>query len=186
MQFPGSLFSVGGKPATYQCGGYSVVGLGQVGDQITRVFANLPLHYSISISFNIFVVDQTTSTRNNLFVIILDNLILEASYITTEGISDLCGGSELEGFVTYPATIFYPHNSTSNVNLTITSNAVNWGIRNLRLSYQVCDSSCLQCGPNGCLECQGYFTLSNLACNACPAGFGLTNSNGSSSCTQCV
>ena len=95
MQFPGSLFTVAGKPATYQCGDYSVVGLGQVGDPITRIFATLPPHYSISITFNIFVVDQTVPVRSSLFVIILDNLILEASYINTQGISDICGGTDL-------------------------------------------------------------------------------------------
>jgi hypothetical protein len=95
LQFPGSLFTVAGKPATYQCGIYSIAGLGQSGDPITRIFATLPLHYSISITFNIFVVDQSAPTRNNLFVIILDNIILEASYITTEGVSDLCGATDL-------------------------------------------------------------------------------------------
>lgn len=139
-----------GKPATYQCGKYSIAGPAQVGDPITRIFATLPLHYSISLTFNIFVVDQVLPTRKSLFVLILDNVILEASYITTEGVSDLCGSAEREGFVTYPATIFYPHNNTNNVNLTITSNAINWGIRNVRLSYQVCDPTCLQCGPAGC------------------------------------
>ena len=59
--------------------------------------------------------------------------------MTTQGVSNLCGNPQLEALVTFPATKFYPHNKTNNVNLTITSNAINWGIRNLRLSFQVCD-----------------------------------------------
>jgi hypothetical protein len=86
---------VAGKPATFQCGTYSVVGPAQSGDAITRMFALLPLHYSISLTFNIFVIDQATPTRSSLFIIILDNIILEASYVTTEGVSDLCGSTNL-------------------------------------------------------------------------------------------
>jgi len=37
--FPGSLFTVSGKPATYNCGGYSIVGKAQKGDIITRMIS---------------------------------------------------------------------------------------------------------------------------------------------------
>jgi hypothetical protein len=129
------------------------VGLAQPGDSITRIFANMQLHYLISITFNIFVVDQTAATQNNLFIIILDNNILEATYIITTGVSNLCGNVQKEAFVTYSATKFYAHSNSNNVNLTITSNASNWGIRNMRLAFQVCDSTCLQCGQQGCVQC---------------------------------
>lgn len=76
MQFPGSLFTVSGKPATYQCGSYSLVGPAMQGDSITRIFAVLKPHYFVSITFNVFIIDQTAAVQNNLFVIILDNIIL--------------------------------------------------------------------------------------------------------------
>lgn len=93
--FPGSLLTVSGKPATYQCGQYSIVGLAQRADSITRIFANIQSHLSISFTFNIFIVDQYLSVRTNIFVLILDGIILEATYINTEGISDLCSNSSL-------------------------------------------------------------------------------------------
>jgi len=67
---------VSGKPATYQCGAYSIVGPAQRGDSITRIFANVQPHLFVSISFNIFVIDQYQSVRPNLFAILLDNSIL--------------------------------------------------------------------------------------------------------------
>lgn len=39
--FPGSLLTVSGKPAIYQCGRYSIVGLAQRSDSITKLFANM-------------------------------------------------------------------------------------------------------------------------------------------------
>lgn len=180
--------TVSGNPATYQCGSYSLVGLAQRGDSITRIFTTMPPHYFMSITFNIMVVDQVAATQANLFVIIVDNIILEASYITTQGISNTCGGSALEAFVTYPATKFYPHSNLQNVNLTITSNATNWGIRNLRVAYQICDSTCINCSPEGCTLCQGYFQLSNLVCQQCPSGYGFlpaASPTTNHTCIQC-
>lgn len=88
--------------------------------------------------------------------------------------------------MTYPATKFYNHTKNTNVNLTITSNATNWGVRNIRLAFQVCDETCLNCSTTfGCIECSGYFTLSNLKCTACPAGFGMSTVNQTNTCVQC-
>ena len=95
LQFPGSLLTVEGKPATYQCGIYSFVGPAQSGNSISRIFVNMQLHFLISITFNVFLTDQSSKITKNLFVIILDNVILEASYVNTQGISNLCGEAAL-------------------------------------------------------------------------------------------
>lgn len=68
-----------GKPATTQVGPYSVVGLAEVGDSVTRIFANMQPHFSVSVSFNIVGVDLASSTqltKKELFVVVLDNVIL--------------------------------------------------------------------------------------------------------------
>lgn len=103
--------------------------------------------------------------------------------MTTEIVSDICANDSLEAFVTYPATRYYAHTRTENVNLTITSNSTNWGIRNFRLAFQVCDPSCLGCSKNGCMQCPGYFQIVNLKCEQCPAGYGSLAAN--ATCVQC-
>ena len=55
----------------------------------------MQLHFLISITFNVFLTDQSSKITKNLFVIILDNVILEASYVNTQGISNLCGEAAL-------------------------------------------------------------------------------------------
>lgn len=90
MLFSGSLMTINGKPSIYQCGQYSLIGLAQQGDFITRIF-NLKPHFFISISFNIMVIDQDQSLKTNLFVIVIDNIIVEATNINTETISNTCG-----------------------------------------------------------------------------------------------
>ena len=85
----------GWKTCHFQCATYSMLGPAQSGDAITGMFAILPLHYSTLPTFNIFAIDQATPTRSSLFIIILDKIILEASYVTTEGVSDLCGNTNL-------------------------------------------------------------------------------------------
>jgi hypothetical protein len=88
-------------------------------------------------------VDQRTSGQN-VFQIYLDNQLVDTLYLNMAAVSNICGDSNYpEVFTTFPATKFFNHNSTSNVNITIISNAVNWGIRNFRVALKVCDSTCL-------------------------------------------
>jgi hypothetical protein len=112
LNFPGSLFTVEGKPANYKCGSYSIVGLAQRGDFITRIFASFPAHTSISITFNIFLVDMPALTSRNIFIIMLDNIVLEATFVNFNGLSNLCGKSDNETIQTYQATRFYAHTNT--------------------------------------------------------------------------
>ena len=88
----------------------------------------------------------------------------------------------MESFSTYPPTAFFPHNKTDNVNLTIVGDTF-WGLRDLRVVYQVCEKSCLKCGVSGCLECRGLLMLTNGRCQGCPLGFGYDF--GGSACRQC-
>jgi hypothetical protein len=74
--FPGSLFTVNGRPAISVCGRYSMVGLAQRGDSITRIFANLQSHLFISVTFNLFIMDQWERIRSNLVVLLLDGKVL--------------------------------------------------------------------------------------------------------------
>jgi hypothetical protein len=90
-------------------------------------------------TFNIIIVDQT-KTQKSAFEIFIDNVRVENLFINTVGISSVCGGPDKEVFQTYPATKFFKHKNTQNVNITIrSSNTANWGIRNFRLSLHVCD-----------------------------------------------
>ena len=139
LTFPGTLFTVNGQPANYQCGDYSMVGLAQRGEIVTRIIATMPPHFLVSLTFNVFAVDQPSGTEPTVFVIILDDIVLEASYLNLEGMSNLCGAASLESFVTYPATRFYPHTSETDVNLTISGNSSNWAVRNVRFAYKICD-----------------------------------------------
>ena len=63
--------------------------------------------------------------------------------------SDVCSSTAPEAFVTFPPTTFYTDSST-NLNLTIVADTF-WGLRNVRMVYQKCDSNCMNCGANGCL-----------------------------------
>ena len=158
-----------------------MVGLAQRGEIVTRIIATMPPHFLVSLTFNVFAVDQPSGTEPTVFVIILDDIVLEASYLNLEGMSNLCGAASLESFVTYPATRFYPHTSETDVNLTISGNSSNWAVRNVRFAYKICDESCLQCGESGCLQCPGYVQLQGLRCSACPSGYGFVAANS----TQC-
>jgi len=65
--------------------------------------------------------------------------------------SDVCSSPAPEAFVTFPPTTFYIDSAASaNLNLTIVADTF-WGLRNVRMVFQKCDSSCLNCGLNGCL-----------------------------------
>jgi hypothetical protein len=133
------LFTVGGISSTYQCGSYSVVGLAKQGQGITRLISNLNPHSAVSFTFNVFKVDQQFSGQN-VFQIYLNNQLVDTLFLNMAAVSNICGDSNHnEVFTTYPATAFFKHNSVSNVNITIVSNAVNWGIRNFRIALKVCD-----------------------------------------------
>ena len=47
-----------GRSQTQRCGDYSFIGFGQQRSTATRIFANVIHHIALSVSFNIFIVDQ--------------------------------------------------------------------------------------------------------------------------------
>jgi hypothetical protein len=73
--FPGSLFTVNGLPSPSQyvsCGdqplsSYTYVGPALAYQPVTRIFANLRPHLSLSLSFNVFAVDTDYTSRNTKF-----------------------------------------------------------------------------------------------------------------------
>lgn len=72
-EFTGSLFSVNGASSTYKCGDYSVVGLANRGESITRVFTTIGAHQALSLTFNVMIIDQTV-TQKSIFEIYIDNV----------------------------------------------------------------------------------------------------------------
>jgi hypothetical protein len=164
---------------------YSYVGQAQPFQPVTRIFATMPDHLSFSISFNVFVVDLAQPTVNAQFSIYINGNLYDVKYLTLTGMSNVCGGTSPETFTTFPPTQFYANTLTSNVNLTIVANT-QWGIRDFRIVYQVCDPSCLICGASTCLQCAGYLQLSNHVCSTCPLGYGLNPAAPlATACVQC-
>ena len=53
-----------------------MVGLAQRGDIVTRIIATLPPHFQVSLTFNLFAVDQPTKVKPTVFVVILDDTVL--------------------------------------------------------------------------------------------------------------
>ena len=179
-EFADSLWTVGGRPSPSQyvpCGrglsAYTYIGPIAPFEPVTRIFANMEQHLSFSISFNIFGVDFPLASRNSKFEIYLNDNLYDIKYLVVPAISDLCGTSAPEAFLTFPPTPFY-QDTNNNLNLTIIADTF-WGIRDLRLVLQKCDSNCLNCGPSGCLQCSGLLQLTNGQWTGCPLGFG-TNS----------
>ena len=75
------------------------------------------------------IIDQLVAGKN-IFEIYIDNVRVETLFINTVGISSICAGPNKEVFQTYPATKFFNHTNTENVNITIrSSNSDSWGIR---------------------------------------------------------
>jgi hypothetical protein len=98
--------------------------------------------------------------------------------------SNICGGDLLESFTTFPPTQFYQNNQT-DLNLTLVADTA-WGIRNLRIVYEVCDENCLTCGSSGCERCIGYLQVRDGKCQDCPKGFGRNQSASiENSCFKC-
>lgn len=99
--FVGSLFTVGGlpNPSLYvPCGNqplssYSYVGQAQPYQPITRIFATLPPHLALSLSFNLLIIDLTTSPANAQFEIYIDGALYDVRYQTVTADSNLCGGT---------------------------------------------------------------------------------------------
>jgi hypothetical protein len=103
-------------------------------------------------------------------------VLQDVKYLQLPTMSNLCGGADKESFVTFSPTAFYPHNS-SDLNLTLVGSSF-WGVRDVRVVLEVCDSECLVCGSGGCLECKGMLQLSAGRCVGCPPGYGYDASGG--------
>jgi len=72
-EFTGSLFTVNGASSIYKCGDYSLAGLANRGEIISRIFTTLKPHQAISFTFNFLIIDQVAPQKNT-FEIYLDNV----------------------------------------------------------------------------------------------------------------
>lgn len=124
-------------------------------NQITRTWANLIPHYSITVTAKLYKID---SWVNNTIFFMVDGVTAQLYTFTAAngGTTDFCGNptpvpdSINTSFndLIVPVSFTVPH-TASGLTLKIISNLVSssgsWGIRDLMITMEACDESCLTC-----------------------------------------
>lgn len=122
---------------------------------IIKSWSNLIPHYAITVTATFYKID---SWLNNTIFFMVDGVTAwVGTYNSTNGgTSDFCGNptpipdainTNFNDLIV-PVSFTIPHTATS-LTIKILSNLVgtsgSWGIRNLNITMQACDESCLTC-----------------------------------------
>ena len=120
-----------------------MVGFAERGQIIKRTFLQLPPHISISISYNVFIIDQPTEAQKYQFVVEISNEKISET-IEILGTSNQCGDStKYEALQTFGPTKFIDHTDSSMVEIRIGADSqipMKWGLRDIRLVFITCDN----------------------------------------------
>jgi len=127
-------------------------------------FLNSPPIFEIIINFTLFKIDNWN--YNNLFVLSNGTIIFEQNF-STEGTSNLCNGNTVQNDQSFNisaiAEIEWP---VVNVSIGVDA-AVLWGIRDIIISMNKCDSSCLTCTGYLSDQCSTCYPLASLIDGTC-------------------
>ena len=107
--------------------------------------------------------------------------MIDNQTVLLSGSSNECGSSYLDTISTIE-TDFVPHTNNQNINVSFTSDATGWGIRDVMIIINNCGSNCAFCTSAGCQACSGFLRLVGVACIGCLPGFAALNS---STCIAC-
>lgn len=122
---------------------------------ITKTWLNLIPHYAITVTATFYKIDSWLN--NTIFFMVDGTTAWLATYNSTNGgTSDFCGNptpipdtinTNFNDLIV-PISFTVPH-TASSLTIKVLSNLVgtsgSWGIRNLNITMQACDESCLTC-----------------------------------------
>ncbi|KAL4504648.1 hypothetical protein ABPG73_021495 [Tetrahymena malaccensis] len=134
---------------------------------LSKKILNLPKNFQKIITFQGLIYNN--GNQGDFILIVNNNQIPLSSYNKTFQQQQLCNDNQL---VNYYQLTYIISDSTTDLDITISSNKNGWGIRNFSMNITKCHSTCNDCTTDGnpwsCTTCQMQLTSiqvnNNCAC----------------------